>query len=60
MKQREIKVPMEGKPRLRETLQRLVQLYEATSRPDQAAECDQKLKLLNGEGAEKATTTPKP
>jgi tetratricopeptide (TPR) repeat protein len=43
MKQREIKIPLEGRPRLRETLERLVQLYEATSRPDQAAEWKRKL-----------------
>jgi tetratricopeptide (TPR) repeat protein len=43
MKQREDKIPTEGKPRLKETLQRLVQLYEATGRPDQAAAWKQKL-----------------
>jgi hypothetical protein len=43
MKQREIKIPLEGKPRLRETLQRVVQLYEATNRPDQAAGWKRKL-----------------
>ena len=43
MIQRQIMIPLEGKPRLRETLQRLVQLYEATNRPNQAAEWKQKL-----------------
>ena len=43
MRQREDKIPQQGKPHLKETLRRLVQLYEATSRPDQAAEWKQKL-----------------
>jgi serine/threonine protein kinase/Flp pilus assembly protein TadD len=43
MKQREARIPANGRPRLKETLQRLVQLYDATDRPDQAAEWKQKL-----------------
>ena len=43
LKQREDKVPAESKPRIRETLQTLVQLYEETNRPDQAAEWKKKL-----------------
>ena len=43
MKQREGQIPAVGKPRLQEALQRLVQLYEATSRPEKAAEWRQKL-----------------
>ena len=43
MKQREAKIPANGKLRLKETLQRLVQLYDATDRPDQAAAWKQKL-----------------
>jgi serine/threonine protein kinase len=42
MKQREAKIPPAGKPRLEETRQRLVQLYEAAGHPDQAAEWKQK------------------
>jgi hypothetical protein len=38
MEQRENSIPSEGRLRPREALQRLVQFYEATSRPDQAAE----------------------
>jgi len=38
MKQREVNIPLEGKVRLKEALQRLVRLCEATNRPDQAAE----------------------
>ena len=51
MKQRENNIPAAGKPHLKEALQRLVQLYEATNRPAQAAECKQKLERLNGEEA---------
>jgi hypothetical protein len=43
MMQREEKIPSLGRPRLREALQRLVRLYEATSRPDHAARWKQKL-----------------
>jgi tetratricopeptide (TPR) repeat protein/tRNA A-37 threonylcarbamoyl transferase component Bud32 len=44
MKQREAKVRGgNGEPRLREALQRLVQLYEATNRPEQAADWKNKL-----------------
>jgi len=43
MRQREARIPLEGKPRLTETLQRLVQLYEATDRPDQAGQWKRKL-----------------
>jgi len=46
MKQREVNIPLEGKVRLSETLQRLVKLCEATSRPNQAAEWKQKLAEL--------------
>ncbi len=37
MKRREATIPPQGKPRLTEALERLVQLYEATGRPDEAA-----------------------
>jgi len=44
MKQRDDKIPADARPlRLKQALQRLMQLYEATSRPDQAAEWKQKL-----------------
>ncbi len=43
MKQREGQIPPIGKPRLKEVLQRLVQLYEETGRLDQAAEWRRKL-----------------
>ena len=34
---REAKIPPDAKPRLTEALERLVQLYDAWSKPDQAA-----------------------
>ncbi len=43
MKQREDRIPAYGKFQLKKALQRLVQLYEATDRPDQAAQWKQKL-----------------
>ena len=55
MKKREQKIPAIGKPRLNETLQRLVQLYEATGRSDQAAAWKQKLAEFD-----KAETEQKP
>ncbi len=47
MKQRENTIPPAGRPRLKEALQRLVQLYAETNRPDQAAEWKQKLAEFN-------------
>ena len=38
MKEREAKIPPQGKPRLTEALERLVQLYDAWGKPDQGAE----------------------
>lgn len=38
MKEREAKIPPQGKPRLKEALQRLVQLCEETGRPEKAQE----------------------
>jgi len=43
MKLREATIPTRSKQRLKETLQSLVQLYERTSRPDQAGEWKKKL-----------------
>jgi hypothetical protein len=56
MKQREEQVLANGgRSRLKETLQRLVQLYDATGRTDQAAAWKQKLA-----GVEKAESERKP
>ena len=46
MKQREVNIPPEGKVRLNEALKRLAQLYDATQRPDEAAEWKKKLAEL--------------
>jgi tetratricopeptide (TPR) repeat protein len=46
MKQREDQIPPQGKPRLKEALQRLVQFCEET-KPEQAAEWKQKLAELD-------------
>jgi hypothetical protein len=43
MKQREDKIPTAGKLHVKETIQRLVQLYEATGKSNQAAEWNKKL-----------------
>jgi tetratricopeptide (TPR) repeat protein/tRNA A-37 threonylcarbamoyl transferase component Bud32 len=43
LKQREDTIPTEGRYCLKEALQRLVQLYEVTGRPDQAVEWKRKL-----------------
>ena len=60
--EREEKIPVRGKPRVKETLQRLVQLYEATGRRDRAAHWNQKLAEFEPEGnkptAAIALTTP--
>jgi hypothetical protein len=54
MKERETKIPAQGKIRLTEALERLVQLYEATGKKDQAAEWRKKL------DAAKAAAKPQP
>jgi tetratricopeptide (TPR) repeat protein len=43
MKQREAKIPPLGKPRLRETVERLVQLYDDWGQPEKSAEWRKKL-----------------
>lgn len=60
MKRREDKIPAVNKPRLKESLQRLVQLYEATGRPDQAAEWKKKLAEFDKVGTEKKAAISKP
>jgi tetratricopeptide (TPR) repeat protein len=58
MKQHEARIPTNGRPRLKETLQRLVQLYDATARPDQAAQWKQKLAEFTKAEAEKLPGEP--
>jgi tetratricopeptide (TPR) repeat protein len=58
MKQREDKVPNEGRRHIKETLQRLVQLYEQTNRPDQLAEW--RKKLAQFDEVERVKQIPRP
>jgi hypothetical protein len=44
MKERAIKIPQDGQERLTEALERLVQLYEAVNKPEQAATWRKELK----------------
>jgi tetratricopeptide (TPR) repeat protein len=46
MKKRQDKVPPAGKPRLKEAVQRLVQLYEETDRKDEAAKWRKELEAI--------------
>jgi hypothetical protein len=50
MKRREATIPLQGKDRLSEALERLVQLYEATDRPVDAARCRQELEARKAAG----------
>jgi hypothetical protein len=52
MKKRAAKIPIEGKPRLAEALERLVRLYDAWGKPDQATRWRREL------GSEKADAKP--
>jgi len=58
MKQREADIPAAGKPRLQETLQRLVQLYDATGRAAQTAEWKQQLAKFEEAQAEMKPAAP--
>ena len=46
MKRREKTIPEQAKVRLPEALERLVQLYEATGRPDEAAKWRKELEAI--------------
>jgi hypothetical protein len=48
-----------GRPRLKETFERLVQLYEATGRTNQAAEWTQKLVEFDKAESEKKPPEPR-
>jgi tetratricopeptide (TPR) repeat protein len=52
MKQREDKIPAASKRHVKETIQRLVKLYEATDQPEKAAEWKKKLAEFNQAEAE--------
>jgi tetratricopeptide (TPR) repeat protein len=60
MKQREDKISAAGKARIQESLQRLVQLYEATGRSEKVAEWNKKLAEFEKAEAEKETSIAKP
>ena len=60
MKQREENIPANARPRLKEALQRLVQLYKATDQPAKAAEWNRQLTEFDHGEAERKTTAPKP
>lgn len=50
VKEREDQIPVQGLPQLREALRALVQLYEETDRPDEAARWRRQLAELEGAG----------
>jgi 2-keto-3-deoxy-galactonokinase len=58
MQQRADAIPAAGKGRLQEAIQRLVQLYEATDRPDEVARWKAKLAAL--ETVERQSAADKP
>jgi hypothetical protein len=58
MKQRKDQIPVVGRPRLKETMQRVVQLYEATNRPDTAADWRKQLAEFDKAEAEKKAAAP--
>ena len=60
MKQREDKIPAEGKLRLKDAIQRLAQLYDATGRSDQSAEWKKKLAEFDKAASEQPGLGPKP
>jgi tetratricopeptide (TPR) repeat protein len=60
MKQREDKIPAAGKLRVKETLQRLVQLYDATGPTDRAGEWKRKLAEFDQAESETKNIVPKP
>ncbi len=53
MKQREQTIPAAAKGRIREALERLVQLYEATGKPDEAAKWRKELKARQEKDSKK-------
>ncbi len=54
MKQREKTIPATGQVRLTEALERLVQLYEATNKPDKAASWRKELEARKAAGKQRA------
>jgi serine/threonine protein kinase/tetratricopeptide (TPR) repeat protein len=60
MKHGQDKIPAGSKRYVKETLQRVVQLYEATGQSDKAAEWKKKLAEFDQAEAERKTAVPKP
>jgi len=60
MKQREAGIPENGRSRMTESLQRLVQLYEATGQSEKTAEWSKKLAEFEKAEVEKKAAAPKP
>jgi hypothetical protein len=59
IKQREQRIPFHRRESLGKALARLVQLYEATDRPDQAAQWKQKLAEFDKAETEKKADAPR-
>ena len=60
MKQRESKIPWEGRYVLKDALRRIVQLYEATNQPDKAAEWKERLSNFDKTSADTKPANGKP
>ncbi len=60
LKQCETRIPSRYKPRLKETLRSIIQLYEETNRPEQAAEWQQKLTEFEVTEREKKAVAAEP
>jgi tetratricopeptide (TPR) repeat protein len=58
MKQREVKIPAYNRVRVKEGLQRLVQVYEATAQPGKAAEWQKRLAEFDKSESERKAATP--
>ena len=60
LKQRQDRIPAAGRARLKEALERLVRLYEATDRTNEATEWKKKLVKLVLPQREKTNAPPEP
>jgi serine/threonine protein kinase/Tfp pilus assembly protein PilF len=60
MREREQHIPLAGKPRLKEALQRVVELYEATGRLNQSVQWRQRLDDFESSQTNRPSPTPPP
>ena len=60
MKRREAKIPAYGKRRVKETVERLVQLYEAVGQADKVAQWQNELTELNKTSTENKQVSAPP